>query len=515
MVRTLVAGLGAGALIAAPVPAAAHTQSTTTTTATTTVATTTAAPRPVGEAGTDPVVTDGYPGSGPTAHLADARAAGHDGFDRFVLEFERDALPGYRVEYVEPPVTEDPSGREVALAGRAVLRVQAAPASGVDLSGDEPRTTYPDRGVVNVPDGEVLLEAVQTGDFEGVLTWHLGLEERVPFGVTTLQDPARLVVDVRHPGGSPGGLEPFGPGGTDEVTADVDGQPVVLTDVRLGAHDGFDRVVFETAGGGEAGYAVGYTDDPRSQGSGAPVEVPGDATLGITLTGVTLPRDAPEGTEPWAGPERLEVAGTEALRALVTDGLYEGRYAFFAGLDERRPFAVTRLEDPARIVVDVLTTPPDEVRLAATCTSPGRWTVDHPADWSVNPGDVVPPCSRFARDDLDLEAGTDARVAPVVLRVEPAPFERVTEPRAGERERVELTLDGRPAVRTFTGTEGQGLYPAGTLITSYAVELAPGPDGPRTLVADAVQRPGSDHGYDTAVLDSMVRTLDLDPALTG
>ncbi|MGY1712047.1 hypothetical protein ACI8AC_21320 [Geodermatophilus sp. SYSU D00758] len=490
MLRTLLAGLGAGALLVAPVPAAAHTQPST-------------APQPVGEAGTAPVATEEFPRSGPTAHLVDARAAGHEGFDRFVLEFEGDALPGHRVEYVEPPVTEDPSGREVALAGDAVLRVQAAPASGVDLSGDEPRTTYPDRGVVNVPGGEVLLEAVQTGDFEDVLTWHLGLAERVPFGVTTLQDPARLVVDVRHPGGGGDGLDPVGPGGTEDVEAPAGAGPVVVTDVRLGAHDGFDRIVVETAGGGTAGYEVGWTDDPRAQGSGAPVDVPGDAALGITLTGVTLPRDAPEGIEPWDGPERLEIAGTEALQALVTDTLYEGRYTLFAGLDERRPFAVARLEDPSRLVVDVLTG--DPVELGGTCTSPAGFAVDHPAAWTVNAGEVVPACSRFSPGDLDLEPGTDVRQAAVAISVQQVPFARATEERPGEQARRTLTVDGRDAVRIEREVQ-EGLYPVGTPMTSYLVDLGAG----RTLVADTVGLPGAEYERNVGVLDAMVGTLDLD-----
>ncbi|WP_324277184.1 AMIN-like domain-containing (lipo)protein [Blastococcus brunescens] len=70
---------------------------------------------------------------------------------------------------------------------------------------------------------------------------------------------------------------------------------MTLTDVSLGGHDGFDRIVFELAGEGEAGWRVGYVDQPRAQGSGAPVPVPGAAALEITLTNVALPGDAPEG----------------------------------------------------------------------------------------------------------------------------------------------------------------------------------------------------------------------------
>jgi hypothetical protein len=44
----------------------------------------------------------------------------------------------------------------------------------------------------------VIVEAVQISDFEAVLSWAIGLSDRVDFRVTTLHDPARLVVDFRN-----------------------------------------------------------------------------------------------------------------------------------------------------------------------------------------------------------------------------------------------------------------------------------------------------------------------------
>ena len=60
----------------------------------------------------------------------------------------------------------------------------------------------------------------------------------------------------------------------DESAAEGSRPPLTLTDVRIGAHDGFDRIVFELAGDGQAGWQVGFTGAPRSQGSGRPVDVP-------------------------------------------------------------------------------------------------------------------------------------------------------------------------------------------------------------------------------------------------
>ncbi|MGY2003713.1 AMIN-like domain-containing (lipo)protein [Blastococcus sp. SYSU DS1024] len=465
---------------------------------------------PVGNPGTDTVETGDFPGGGTPAYLTDVRAAGHEDFDRFVLEFEGEEVPSYRVGYVEPPITEDGSGRQVGVAGSAFLEVRVSPASGVDLSGDEPRETYPGRDQITAPGGQVIAEAVKTGDFEAMLTWTIGLEERVPFGVTTFSDPARLVVDVLHQPGGSDGLEPVGQGDTADVDVEATGSSVTLTDVRLGAHDGFDRIVFELAGDGEAGYEIGYTEEPRSAGSGHPLEVPGEATLGITLSGLLYPADAPEGVEPWDGQERLEIAGTSTLEALVADTLYEGRYAFYAGLDQQRPFAVARLADPQRIVIDVLERQPDGVTLGERCTSPAGFAVDHPSDWSVNAGETVPACSRFSPQDFDVPDATDVRVAAIAFSIEPVAFDRVTQEQPGEQARRELTVDDRDAVRIERTATGEGFWPEGTPATRYAVELADGEDGPRTLVADTIGLPRFDYQRNVEVLDAMIGTLDLD-----
>lgn len=518
MMRLLLAGLGASTLLAttgaptAPPPTIAPTAP---------GAVQLSHPQPlppVGNPSTETVETESFPAGGSPAYLTDARAGAHENFDRFVLEFEGDEVPSYRVGYVEPPITEDGSGRQVDVAGSAFLEVRVSPASGVDLSGEQPRETYTGRDHITAPGGQVITEAVRTGDFEAMLAWTIGLEERLPFGVTTFSDPARLVVDVLHQpgdGGGSGGLEPIGQGGTDDVDVEATGSAVTLTDVRLGAHDGFDRIVFELAGDGEAGYEIGYTEDPRSAGSGRPLEVPGEATLGITLTNLLLPPDAPEGVEPWDGQERLEIDGTSTLEALVADTLYEGRYAFYAGLDQQRPFAVARLSDPQRIVVDVLDRQPGEVTLGERCTSPAGFAVDHPSDWSVNAGETVPACSRFSPQDFDVPDATDVRVAAIAFSVEPVAFDRVTQEQPGEQARRELTVDGRDAVRIERTATGQGFWPEGTPSTRYAVALEDGEHGPRTLVADTVGLPKFDYQRNVEVLDAMIGTLDLDAGTEG
>ncbi|MCF6506984.1 hypothetical protein E9549_06130 [Blastococcus sp. MG754426] len=339
-----------------------------------------------------------------------------------------------------------------------------------------------------------------------VLVTACGTDEEPPADAGPTTSPTAPSPDVED------AVEPVGEGSTDESVASGDSPPVTLTDVRLAAHGGFDRVVFELAGEGEAGWRVGYTDDPRAQGSGEPVEVPGDAVLGITLTNIALPGDAPEGVAPWEGAGRLAVADPVVLDAVVEDTLVEGRYSFFAGVDARRPFAVAALDSPQRIVVDLLDEEPAEPDpLAERCESPEGYAISYPESWEVNPGTEVPACSFFSPDSFEVPPATDARVAPISVRVEGIPFDRlVTTGRGEELSREELTIDGRPAVRVERVTAGEGLWPQGLPVTRVVVDLGADDGSPRALVADTVGLPRFDYPRNVEVLDRMVASLGLD-----
>jgi len=317
---------------------------------------------PLGQPTTGAVESDGFPGGGEPTQLTDVRAAGHESFDRVVLEFAGPA-PEYRVAYVEPPVREQGSGRAVDVEGEAFLQITASPASGVSLGEDEIRETYdgPDR--LDPPYADVITEVVSTGDYEATLTWVIGLEHRVPFGVVVLEDPTRLVVDVRHQsatGGDDAGdrIPPVGAGGTDDVDADGSGQPVVVTDVRLGAHDGFDRIVFEFAGGGEPGYRqagipffrIEQAEPPFSEDpSDMPVDVFGDAFVHIVLQGATG-YDF-DGNPTYDGPRRL-TPGFGTLAQVVEAGDFEATMNWILGLSRPTCWDVRELHNPDRLVID-------------------------------------------------------------------------------------------------------------------------------------------------------------------
>ncbi len=136
------------------------------------------------------------PESPETAFLTDVRTAEQEGFDRVVFEFEG-GNTGYLIEYVEPPIREDPSDQPVDIEGNAFLRVVFLSGTAVDLMGEEVRITCcASEFATGLPS---LVDLQNTGDFEATMTWVFGLSEEVDFSVSELQDPYRIVIDVAHP----------------------------------------------------------------------------------------------------------------------------------------------------------------------------------------------------------------------------------------------------------------------------------------------------------------------------
>ena len=147
------------------------------------------------------------------------------------------------------------------------------------------------------------------------------------------------------------GDAPDFPADTEADTAEASGDAAVtVSDIRIGGHDGFDRVVFEVGGTGTPGWDVRYVEGATSQGSGDPVDVAGDAVLQVTLTGVGYPYAT--GVEEYAGPP-LTGAGTSAVTEVAYDATFEGTAVAFVGTGAKNPFRVHLLENPTRVVLEV------------------------------------------------------------------------------------------------------------------------------------------------------------------
>lgn len=129
----------------------------------------------------------------PPATLREVRAARNEGFDRVVFQFEGDALPGYTVEYLDTPAIRCGSGDPTEVAGQGDLQLRLQPAQAHDAQGQV--TLASRERTVTLP---LLQELKQTCDFEGEVTWVLGVKQPRPYRVLELRSPSRIVVDVRH-----------------------------------------------------------------------------------------------------------------------------------------------------------------------------------------------------------------------------------------------------------------------------------------------------------------------------
>jgi hypothetical protein len=156
------------------------TASTTTSTTAPNTTTTTAPCRALGS--TDPVTTAA---TGRAALLRAVQVTGARCADRVAFDFttEANGKPKCTISYGQPPFTMDGSGAPVTVAGAAFVLVRCEPAYGYDFETGE--TTYAGPKRITATGTQHVQELVQTGDFEGVLNWVIGLDSRRPFTVAT------------------------------------------------------------------------------------------------------------------------------------------------------------------------------------------------------------------------------------------------------------------------------------------------------------------------------------------
>jgi hypothetical protein len=126
--------------------------------------------------------------------------------------------------------------------------------------------------------------------------------------------------------------------------------PVVLSDVRVGVNQGFDRVVLEFLGSAAPGYRVEYVDRPvRQCGSGDATSIAGDAALSITLRG-TQAHDERGQVTVQQRERRLQMPVLKEVE-MVCD--FEGVVQVVLGVARPNRYRITELQNPTRIIVDV------------------------------------------------------------------------------------------------------------------------------------------------------------------
>ncbi|WP_052666776.1 AMIN-like domain-containing (lipo)protein [Nitriliruptor alkaliphilus] len=127
-----------------------------------------------------------------------------------------------------------------------------------------------------------------------------------------------------------------------------------LVDVRVGTHEGFDRVVFVFAGDGQVGWFTNLDDRAIEDGSGHEVDVAGGAVLTVALNAMAFPPDLPGPTVDWNGVRIPAPAGSGVLTEVVGSIWFEAQQQVFIGLDETVAYRVERLDDPQRLVIDLI-----------------------------------------------------------------------------------------------------------------------------------------------------------------
>ena len=148
-------------------------------------------------------------------------------------------------------------------------------------------------------------------------------------------------------------------GTTDAAEGGADALPKLLTDVRVGIHDCYERVTFEFKPqrgepDGPVGWKAAYDPGPITEdGSGHPVRVKGTAFLVVRLTGsgADLSQEAAPAT--YTGPTSLEAAGATRIQQVRRTGDFEGVLTWVIGVDKQRPFRVSTEDNPTRLIVDV------------------------------------------------------------------------------------------------------------------------------------------------------------------
>jgi hypothetical protein len=128
-----------------------------------------------------------------------------------------------------------------------------------------------------------------------------------------------------------------------------------IVDVRVGSHDGVDRIVFEFANqAGPAGvpsYEIARAARPFYQdASGLPLTVAGDPVLSIRMQGAT--KAGPDYQVVYKG-SRDFVPGFPILRQHKEGGDFEALSTWYAGLNGDACVRAYTLSNPLRLVIDL------------------------------------------------------------------------------------------------------------------------------------------------------------------
>jgi hypothetical protein len=123
-----------------------------------------------------------------------------------------------------------------------------------------------------------------------------------------------------------------------------------ITDIRIGTHDGYDRVVFEFDNRIPEFRLEEATPPLFQDPSGLEMEVEGNAFLRLVMQGGTA--ISPDGVKTYSGPTNF-TPDFPKLAELASAGDFEAVSSWYIGLSEASCVRVLTLSDPSRLVIDL------------------------------------------------------------------------------------------------------------------------------------------------------------------
>jgi hypothetical protein len=130
-------------------------------------------------------------------YLTNVQELGDRCVDHVVFDFTAPGSgpPPYEITYGSPPFSEDGSGETIPVKGTAFVVVRLTPAYSRNFETNEPTYTGPKR--ITPTGAKHVREIVETGDFESVITWVIGLDTKRAFSVQATGAPRhQLVVTI-------------------------------------------------------------------------------------------------------------------------------------------------------------------------------------------------------------------------------------------------------------------------------------------------------------------------------
>ena len=176
------------------------------------------------------------------------------------------------------------------------------------------------------------------------------LQPSVPSATPTASDAP----GSESPSVEPSASEDLGPFSCDlPVVEDATVPRANITDVRVGTHDGYDRVVFEFEQGLPEITLDRATPPFTHDASGIPIDVDGSSFLRLTMRGGTKQTEAGESS--YTGPTEF-TPGYDTLVHLVEGGDFEAQSTWYFGLEAEACVRVMQLGgagDSPRLVIDL------------------------------------------------------------------------------------------------------------------------------------------------------------------